>query len=404
MSLIFLLFCYISGYANVDSLYLKSLSSSKQVEILNLEEENSKANLDAVTSSLYPSLDINNSNTYQKDYDTDGDGDNKIDSDVYLSLSQKLFQGGAEFALNDYRKLVPKQAAALREQNLSEYYREYTRLYFQVSSAKEENEKIEALLNNLKKRLSIVRKRAKIGRDRKADLLALESQMHKLESDLLGSKAQFETALTNFKNFSGLENIGGFQNKINPLKLTLVKDRDLGKIPSLSYLEHDYQASLIDTRIEKSKYYPQVDLNTNYYLNTNEYNENDWAVSVNVKLNLFDFGVKSSSVQSKNVQANIKNARLEYGKRNAKNDWNNFVNNFDVKKNELVKLKKALKSSKASYQEQLQDLEKGLVTQIEVIRSLDDVIELEKLVIRSALNVKSLYYQANAFLGNLPKE
>ena len=92
MSLIFLLFCYTSGNANVDNLYLKSLSSSKQVEILNLEEENSKANLDAVTSSLYPSLDINNSNTYQKDYDTDGDGDNKIDSDVYLSLSQKLFQ------------------------------------------------------------------------------------------------------------------------------------------------------------------------------------------------------------------------------------------------------------------------------------------------------------------------
>ena len=151
MSLIFLLFCYTSGNANVDNLYLKSLSSSKQVEILNLEEENSKANLDAVTSSLYPSLDINNSNTYQKDYDTDGDGDNKIDSDVYLSLSQKLFQGGAEFALNDYRKLVPKQAAALREQNLSEYYRDFTNLYFQVSSAKEENEKIEALLDNLKK-------------------------------------------------------------------------------------------------------------------------------------------------------------------------------------------------------------------------------------------------------------
>ncbi len=398
------MFCHAKGYASVDTLFLKSLKSSKQVEIFNLEEENSKASLDSVTSSLYPSLDVNNSNTYQKDYNSDGSGSNEIDSDVYLSLSQKLFQGGAEFALNDYKKLVPKQATALRKQQLSEYYREFTNLYFQVSSAKEENEKIEALLNNLKKRLSIVRKRAKIGRDRKADLLALESQMHKLESDLLGSKAQFKTALTNFKNFSGLEEIGSFQNRIDPLKLVLANDKNLDNIPSLRYLENDYKASIIDVRIEKSKYYPQIDLNTNYYLNTNEYNENDWAVSVNVKLNLFDFGVKSSSLQSKNVQASIKNARLEYSKRNAKNDWNKFVNNFEVKKNELVKLKQALVSSKSSYQEQLQDLEKGLVTQIEVIRSLDDVIELEKLVIRSALNVKSLYYQANAFLGNLPRE
>lgn len=392
----------VSAGANVDELYLRSLKKSKQVEIYNLTEKGSLAILDSYTSSLYPSLDLVNSNTYDKDYT--GSGKNELDSEFYFSLSQKIFQGGAEFALNDYRKLLPKQAKAQTKKSLSDYYGKFTSLYFQVSSAFEETEKIEALLQNLRKRVSIVKKRTRIGRDRKADLYALESQLHKLDSDLLTSKAQLENALTEFRNYSGLEKLDGLKNRIDPLKLTLPATVDLDKVPALTSLKYDYESSLIETRIEESKYYPQVELGASYNLDKNNYDERDWAVSVNVKLNLFDFGVKKSRVQNKKILSRINNAQIEYTRRNSDNHWQKYLKNFDLKKNELITLRRSLDRSKASYQEQLKDLDKGLVTQIDVIRSLDDVIQLEKLVIRSALDVKSLYYQANAFLGNIPKD
>lgn len=147
-----------------------------------------------------------------------------------------------------------------------------------------------------------------------------------------------------------------------------------------------------------------MELGASYNLDKNNYDERDWAVSVNVKLNLYDFGVKKSRVQNKKILSRINNAQIEYTRRNSDNHWQKYLNNFDLKKNELITLRRSLDRSKASYQEQLKDLDKGLVTQIDVIRSLDDVIQLEKLVIRSALDVKSLYYQANAFLGNIPKD
>ena len=120
-------------------------------------------------------------------------------------------------------------------------------------------------------------------------------------------------------------------------------------------------------------------------------------------MNLLDFGQRTSNVETKALQARISKARLEFNRLNATRQWDNFIDSFNAKKRELASLTTALNRIRASYQEQLKDIQKGLVTQIEVIRSLDDVINLEKLKIRSALEVKSLYYQAKAYLGELPK-
>ncbi|MFG1481500.1 TolC family protein [Halobacteriovorax sp. HFRX-2_2] len=389
--------------ASVEDLYLKSLKKSKQVEVFDLTEKKTISDLATVESTLYPSVDIVNTNTYSEEYRNVTTRNNEVDSEVFLSLNQKLFQGGAEFALYDYNKIVPKQAKALTNRSLAEYYSQFTSLFFQMSSAIEEKERVDALLENLRKRVSIVRGRTKIGRDRKADLFALESQLHRLEAGLVQSKAQVKTSMTDLMNFSGLDNIAEVKDSVDPLKLTLSLNVDLENTPELKSLKYDYEASIAEAKIEKAAYYPQVDLRANYNIDKNEIGERDWGVSLNVSLNLLDFGERKSRVVSKRIASQINKAQIDFSRRNTKNRWNAFVQNFEYKKNELKTLRKALLRSRASYQEQLKDLNKGLVTQIEVIRSLDDVIDLEKLAIRSSLEVKSLYYQANAYLGNIPK-
>ncbi len=258
-------------------------------------------------------------------------------------------------------------------------------------------------MNNLRKRVEIVKKRTRIGRDRKADLYALESQLHRLEADLIASESQFVKAFTNFQNFSGLDNIVEIKDLIDPLSLDLPKKVNLENTPEIRNLKYIQETASIESRIEKANYYPQVDLGATYNLDKNDFDERDWSVSLNISLNLLDFKERASKVSSKNIQARLANAQVEYSRRNIQNNWQEFIVNFENKKRELQTLREALKRSQISYKEQLKDLSKGLVTQIEVIRSLDDVISLEKLAIRSSLEVKSLYYQASAFLGNIPK-
>lgn len=390
-------------YASVDEFFLKSLDQSRQVKIINLSEKKTLADLESQTATIFPSIDLVSTNRYGNNAVNAFSDENEIDTQLALSLEQRLFQGGAEFAIRDYKKVVPKRAQALKEKNLSEYYGQFSVLYFQLSAAIKEKGKVEALLNNLKKRVKVVKKRTRIGRDRKADLYALESQLFRLEADLSASKAQLETAKTDFLNYSGLTSTKGVSENLDPLSLTLSKQVDLESRPDHKNLKLEYDSSLLEAKIEKSSYYPQVDLGANYFLEKSALGRNDWEVSLNIRINLFDFGQRSSNVQSKRVAANINRARFDFNRLNAQRQWNNFVDRFKSKKQEYSSLQLALKKSRISYQEQLKDLDKGLVTQIEVIRSLDDVISLEKLSIKSSLEVKSYYYQAKAYLGNYPK-
>lgn len=400
---LFVAFFNSDAFGAVDQLYIKSLSRSKQVEVFNLTEKASLSNFEARKSTLFPSLDLISSNSYGNNAVNNFSDENEIDTQVAVSLEQAVFQGGAEFAINDLNKVVPKQAKALKEASLAEYYSQFTTLYFKVSSAVEENEKIESLLNNLAKRVSLVKKRTRIGRDRKADLYALESQLHRLRAELATSKANLKAARTDFLNFSGLNSIEITTDEIKPASLELSKSVDLQKRPEIKNLQYQYESSLLEQKIEKSSYYPQVGLQANYFLDKSSLGRNDWEVSLNIRMNLLDFGQRSSNVETKALQARISKARLEFNRLNATRQWDNFIDSFNAKKRELASLTTALNRIRASYQEQLKDIQKGLVTQIEVIRSLDDVINLEKLKIRSALEVKSLYYQAKAYLGELPK-
>lgn len=399
----FLLLFSFKVVANIDELFKESLTKSKQFDIIQLTEDKTLADLETTSSTLYPTVDLVNTYRYGNNALNNFTDENEVDTQLALSLQHRLFQGGAEFALNDYRKLIPKQANSLKQKSLSEYYAQFCVLYFRVTSLMQEAERVESLLKNLKSRVKIVSARTRIGRDRKADLFALQSQLARLEADLFTTQTQLVSSKTEFLNFSGLESFGTSMKFMDPSKLSLKKEVNLEERPDFKNLELQYEASKLEAKVEKASNWPQVDVGANYFLDKSSFGRNDWEVSLNIRLNLLDFGQRSSAIQSKLVSASIDKARLDFNRLNAERGWNTIVSNFDAKKNELNALKVALDRSQLSYKEQLKDLDRGLITQIDVIRSLDDVISLEKLTIRSALEVKSLYYQANAYLGNYPK-
>ena len=389
--------------ASVEDLFLKSLNSSNEVNIIKLQERKSLSELDSTVSTLYPSINLVNANKYGNNSYQTKSGLKKFDSSVALSFEQDLFQGGAEFSIYELSKIVPKKAMAVKEQRLAEYFALFSSYYFQLSSALEEKREVTKLLVNLEKRVKLVKKRTKIGRDRKADFLALESQYDRLKADLFATDSKLEDARTNFLNFSGLKSAGSFDNRIDPLTLSLDRNVDLSKRPELKSLELEYETSQARAKIEKSNYFPQVTLGSNYYLDKTYTGRDNWDVSLRLTMNIFDFGKTSSSVDTQKIQSLIDRSRLEYTRVNSNRDWDNFVKVFNHKKSQLVSLKRSLKLIKQSYAAQVKDLDKGLVAQIDVIRSLDDVINLEKLYINAALELKSLYYQSKAYLGEYPK-
>ncbi len=83
------------SFASVEGLYLESLKKSKQVEIFNLTRDKTLSDLKVIESSLYPSVDIVSDNDYSKQATSSSVGRSEFDSELYLSMNQKLFQGGS---------------------------------------------------------------------------------------------------------------------------------------------------------------------------------------------------------------------------------------------------------------------------------------------------------------------
>ena len=259
LSFLFPLMISLSAYGSVDELFLKSLRSSKNIEIINLTKKKTLSDLENKTSALFPTIDLVNTNKYGNNGINSISRKDEIDSQLALSLEHSLFQGGAEFSLNDYKKIIPKLALTQQQESISQYYSEFSSLYFRVTSYREETQTIEALLKNLRKRVKLVKSRTKIGRDRKADLYALESQLYRLEADLYASEVQLKSAIVNFSNFSGLSTSVKIDDDTDPLGLVLSSDVELDKRPELKKLQFNVESSRLEAKMEKASYYPQVD-------------------------------------------------------------------------------------------------------------------------------------------------
>jgi outer membrane protein len=390
----------------LDKYFLESLKNSDQVKIISLNAEKTLADLQGTTAALLPNIDLANLNRYGNNSWQSRSGVKQVDSQVALALDWDIFRGGSELATYRLKKIIPQSASSTKDQQMAEYYAQFSRFFFQYSAAEEEKQKVEQLLKNLEKRLNLVRSRTKIGRDRKADLFALESQYERLKADYHATEGKWSQSRSHFLNFSGLKYIQSLNPNdplFEPSNLSFAANINLDDRPELKALEFDYRRLEQLSIIAKSEYFPQINLAANYYLDQTYLGRDDWDVSLRLTLNLFDFGKNSANVQSQKISALISQSKLDFNRRNAEREWQNFQELFKQKQSEYSTLKKSLDLIKKSYAEQVKDLDKGLVGQIDVVRSLDDVISLEKLTIQSALELKSIYYQANAYLGLYPK-
>ncbi len=392
--------------ASLSELYQEALTKNENLSIATLTTEKARQSVRAYTSSLYPTIDLNSRARFGNETYKNRSGLERWDTQTGFGLTQNLFQGGAEFALWELKELIP-QIAELEEQNTHHaFYAELAVSYFSYLSSTAEKEKIQAQMDGLEKRINILDRRVKIGRERDTDLLASKAQLARLRADLSAIENTIVTSATDLRSLTGLSKLPELADPNDPRTLRLpsnaselLKERPLQRGAELALKQSSESVS-----VEKSEYYPKLSLSSNYYLDQYRTGRDDFDVSLDLKLNIIDFGVTKSNVAQARVDEMIAKKRSEQIIRLGSETLENFRDTLAVKKEQLRNLDLALKATQASYKRQIEDAGKGLVSQLDVIQSLDSVITLERLNITTANQIKTLYHQAIAFLGQVPKD
>lgn len=321
-----------------------------------------------------------------------------------LRLNQPIFRGGV-FSAYQYAKENVLLAKYQQDATAVNLYQLVINAYYNLAIAQFDVKNVEELLKYSRERVSEIRERTRIGRSRKGELVEAEAQLHIAES-------QYQQVLLSLQQ---AEKTYQFYTTLNPEKLIVPRE-----LPKLNGSVETYitkartrpdimaslqQVNLADQQISiaRAGHYPQVDLVGNYYFDrTGVLSTSEWDVGVAVVIPIFQGGAVQAQVREAAEAKRIASLTSSEALRAAERDISINYNNFLQIRLQLKSLKEALSRSEEAYKLNKKDYQFGLVTNLDVLQSLNVFIETKRaydnLISLAHLNYRNL----EALTGALP--
>ncbi len=315
---------------------------------------------------------------------------------VGVRVTQPLIRGGLFSALNlanDNILLAEFQKDAT-ELNL---YQLVINAYYNLKIAQNDVQNLEKLLSYSKERVSEIRSRAKIGRSRRGGLVEAEAQ-------LAASEAQYQQGLISLeqieKNYQFLT-----QLKPEPIpELTAVPrvegsvEAYLAKLknrPDILAARQLAKAADHQVEIAKGAHYPSVDLIGNYYIDrTGVLATSEWDAGIVVSVPFYQGGTVVAATRQAVAARRISELTAHETVRVAERELSVVFQNYRQILVQLDAMKTAVSKSEEAYNLNKKDYKNGIVTNLDVLLSLNSFIQNKR-------SYDSLYAMAHMTYNNL---
>jgi outer membrane protein len=323
---------------------------------------------------------------------------------VGVRLTQPLIRGGAYSALKMANENI-LLAKFQKDSTALNLYQMVIDSFYNLKIAQTDVKNLSSLLTFSKERLSEIRSRAQIGRSRKGELVEAEAQLHTAESQYQQGVMELRQIEKNFE----------FLTQIGPEDIP-----ELGDIPKLdkkleSFLHQlkqrpdilaaRQQIKVADYQVNVSKggHYPSLDLVGNYYIDrTGILATSEWDAGIVLSIPFFQGGGVQSSIREAVASKAIAELTAHESVRVAEREMSILYQNYLQLQEQLKTLEQALKKSEEAYKLNKKDYQFGLVTNLDVLQSLNSFIQTKRsydsLLTMAHMNFKSL----EAAAGELP--
>lgn len=321
-----------------------------------------------------------------------------------IRLTQPLLRGGTLSAY-DLAKENILLAKFQKESTTLNLYQLVINAYYNLSIAQIDKKNVEELLKYSRERVKEIRERTSIGRSRKGELVEAEAQ-------LLTAESQYQQTIISLKE---AERVFEFYTRLKPVEIG-----NLGEIPAVTGTLEEYklkvrnrpdvmavrqETMVADKQVSISKggHYPSVDLTANYYFDrTGILASSEWDLGFAVVVPLFQGGGVQSSVREAVEGKRIAELKSAETLRTAERDLAITYQNIVQLQEQLKVLNKALAKAEEAYRLNKKDYQLGLVTNLDVLQSLNTFIETKRSY-NSLLSIAHMNYKTlEASIGVLP--
>lgn len=343
--------------------------------------------------SYYPTLSVRGTYLKQERYE-----DQKT---LGLNLTTSLYNGGRDRQTIKNADASVKISQNQRQLDRVALYMEVVDAYYTYQLNLNDTKNLELLKKQSQERVEEIRKRLQIGRSRRGELLQAEAQLASVDAEMLDAQGLLKQSEARFYILTGLSTDKKIEIKFDELSSV----KSLQEYVDMALAREDVQNKELeiqqfsgDVTIAKASYLPTLDLLSNYYAvkegGSNSSRNSDWDVGLNLTIPLYEGGVSQAQVRESTEKKQTAVYQLMDYKKNVTIEVTSRYELFRRYSDQIKAFDTALQKAKRSYDETIKDYRLGLVSNLDVLTSLNLYLSSkrnsEKTKILAVLNHKQL--------------
>lgn len=344
------------------------------------------ARVDELRSDIIPHVNFIGQETFQESPNSSVASVNNTRVPLYqLTLTQPLFSGFREFLAFKSGKKTAESLRLTERRAESLLYQDVAQAYLNVLQIRNEIEIRGEIINATSERIDQLRHWVKIGRSRESEVLAARSQLAQTQAQVEIARGGERVAQEALRFLTGVDAVFAPQPltapTTGPIDAYLARARTRDDVQAS---ERGLEAAKLNARIAARQRWGSLGLTADYYLKRQGLTANthyDAILGLNVPL--FDGGVISAQTRAAKAAADSAAQTLSAAQRGAERDTRTAYVNLSSALRSVAALQTADQLAAENVKAQEQDYKLSLVTNLEVLDSLN-TLQATRLLLNSA--------------------
>ena len=322
-----------------------------------------------------------------------------------ISATQPLFRGLRDFAALRQAEGLGRAAALDRRAAELQVYKDVIQAFFTVISLETDRKDVESEGELFEKRIAELKRFQRIGRSRLSEVLAAEATFANLNAQKQQLTSQIAAARDVLAILTGLDPSVPLTAPASP-PVTAIKTAllQLSQRPEIRAAEERSHAAAEGIAIARGQHYPNIDLTGNYYLRREGLAKDvTWDLQLALTVPIYSGGIITSQVDEALSKVRQADLQAEQAKLVAEQELRTLHDAAIGDQAQIDELTVATDLSRRSYEENTREYRLGLVTNLEVLSSLQNFEESQRALDRARIALTADLARLNAATGYLPK-
>ena len=318
-------------------------------------------------------------------------------------MSQPLFSGFKEFAAMAGAKAERKQLVQQKARAEQLLLVDVADAFMLLLEQREDLKTLDTIHAALLDRIEELKSREQLGRSRPSEVVSAQAQMYRIEAERELVLSHETTARQLLEFLTGREPIGPISERDSAPASIGFESAYLEKAASRA----DVQAALEIVEIAKqevhvaqSKFWPTVGLDGNYFVERAGASKDvSWDASLKVEVPIFQGGEAMGGVKEASSKARQARLRFAEVRRQAVQSIRDAYAKVEAALARNAALAKALAATEQSYQFYVDEYRLSLVSNLDVLKSLQELQDARRDFIHADYEFRRLYWQLKVAAG-----